>query len=891
VNDGFSEKLGLTTNNISANLTVSGGPSGLLNPQSSANFSVGMDSSTVGTNVGSFILSYISDGTGTSELSPLGIGSNVVSVSGVGYRLASALVSTNFDLGRIHEGGAFASQYLTVSNTAPASAFSENLGAAFGAASGGATGSGSASGISAGTVDTTSMSVGLSDNSAGTKQGTIQVSMASSEVNGSGLGTTSLDGKTVVVNGFAYTGRAYWNTDGGGNWSSFANWDTAGGTPGLDGVLSTNDTATLAGGPTSGATTVNLNGASPVLSTIVFSNTASSYTIASGSGGSLTLGTASHAGSISVSGGSHTISAPMALARDTSVETTYTNTTLTVSGVISGSGRQLTKRGPGWLILSSTNTYTGPTVVNGGKLSVNGSLASGAVTVENGATLAGTGTIGGPTTIQNGGTLSPGNSPGILTFTNGVTFDSGSTLDWDLIGNTADPSQRGTAYDGINLTGGTAQIDTNAWLNLIFNGAGSTVSWFDPFWNANQAWMVITNSNLATVVGTFTKINVGRDAASLLLSEARPGAYFYTSLDPSNDLMLNYVTAVPEPSAAALLVAGWGMLVVGGRRRHRPRGSREADSPRGSMEVWEKQSPPSKSGAFGLTVLSSVLLLGCTGCGEIHGLVSVPPQPEDPVLAVSYSVVEDRETVGEFEAIDTSTEAGALRAYFKSKKLLGSAYFACDEVMARHCAGAAAKCVEDCLKFYARDLENMTRGRKPVHASVNWDFLKGAHEVWSASVALSGKHSTMKRHIDENVGDAWALLIISQMAREKESEEERRKLIEDNYSEIKDFLDREHKFVERLADAKRSRAGKKPSETTPAVARAAANKDSARKPFASRPASAKPAQAGGAKAGGELVAADPITREAAYSVRVASRQPAPDGRPVHVFERGGKSNQ
>jgi autotransporter-associated beta strand protein len=896
VNDSYSEKLGLTTNNISANLTVSGGPSGLMNPQSSANISVGMDSSTVGTNVGSFILNYVTDGTGTSGLSPLGIGSNMVSVSGVGYRLAAALVSTNFDLGRIHEGGAFASQYLTVSNTAPASAFSEALGATFGAAAGGATGSGSASGIAAGNVDTTSMSVGLSDNSAGTKQGTIQLGLASSEVNGSGLGTTSLSGKTVVVNGFAYTGRAYWNISGDGNWSSFANWDTPGGTPGLDGVLSTNDTATLAAGPTGGTTTVNLNGASPVLSTIVFSNTVSSYTIASGSGGSLTLGTAGYAGSISVSGGSHTISASMALARDTAVETTYTNTTLTISGVISGASRGVTKRGPGWLILSSTNTYTGPTVVNGGKLSVNGSLAEGAVTVQNGATLAGIGTVGGLTTIQNGGTLSPGNSPGIITFTNGVTFDSGSTLLWELIANTANPSQRGTAFDGINLTGGTAQIDTNAWIDLNFNGSGSTVSWFNPFWDVNQAWMVITNSNLATVIGTFLKINVGRDADSLLLSEARPGAYFYTSLDASNDLMLNYVTAVPEPSALALIVAGWAVMGAGSRRRHRVLGRQAEDLRRGSAGNQEKQATQPKFRSFGLIVLSWNVLLFSTGCGHMVNLVSVPPQ-EDPVTQVSYDPVDSyaSEAVSAFEAVDTSTEAGALRAYFKSKKLLGSAYFACDEGMARHYAEAAGKCVEDSLRFYARDLEVMTRGQKPIHASVSWDFLKGAHEVWSASVALSGRHSEMKRFIDGNVGDAWALLIISRMARDRDSEEERRKLIEDNYSEIKEFLEREQKFAEHVSDMKRNGAVKKSPGASPTAALASLNRDSAKKPFSSRPARGKPAKTGittsDRRGEGEFMAADPVTGKAAISIKVASSQPASGGRPAVVLERGVRSNQ
>ena len=55
------------------------------------------------------------------------------------------------------------------------------------------------------------------------------------------------------------------------------------------------------------------------------------------------------------------------------------------------------KQGNGLLILSATNTYTGPTEVRGGTLLVNGSLStSSAVLVRQGATLGGTGTIGGP---------------------------------------------------------------------------------------------------------------------------------------------------------------------------------------------------------------------------------------------------------------------------------------------------------------------------------------------------------------------------------------------------------------------------------------------------------------------------------------------------------------
>ena len=98
-------------------------------------------------------------------------------------------------------------------------------------------------------------------------------------------------------------------------------------------------------------------------------------------------------------------------------------------GLIYGNGK-LNAAGPGTLILTASNTYSGGTTVSAGTLQVNNTSGSGtgtgAVTVTNDGTLGGTGSgiISGTVEIENTGEL-VGYSSNTLTV-GGLTLDSGA---------------------------------------------------------------------------------------------------------------------------------------------------------------------------------------------------------------------------------------------------------------------------------------------------------------------------------------------------------------------------------------------------------------------------------------------------------------------------------
>ena len=126
---------------------------------------------------------------------------------------------------------------------------------------------------------------------------------------------------------------------------------------------------------------------------------------------------------------------------------------VTLSGHITGVGA-LTKTGADELILSGASTYDGPTSVNQGTLSVNGSIVSD-VTVANGGTLGGTGSVGS-LTVASGGIYAPGNAIGTQTVNGDLTLDPGAL--YAVEANAAGRSDKVVVKGTVNLTGSVLRV-------------------------------------------------------------------------------------------------------------------------------------------------------------------------------------------------------------------------------------------------------------------------------------------------------------------------------------------------------------------------------------------------------------------------------------------------
>jgi autotransporter-associated beta strand protein len=197
--------------------------------------------------------------------------------------------------------------------------------------------------------------------------------------------------------------------------------------------------------------------------------------------------------------------------------------------------------------LNNDYIYTGATSITGGTLVVNGIISTSAaetnrVTVGNGATLAGSGSINRLITIQSGGTIAAGDPTASLgTFTTGAeTWADGSTAAFRLSNTSADRlSISGTLAAGsstIFLTSAgldTSSLTTASW--TLVNASGGITGF---------SGLTLDTSSLGAFDGIFS-LSLGSGDTALLLSYA----------------------AVPEPATCALLLGAGTLGICLVRRR------------------------------------------------------------------------------------------------------------------------------------------------------------------------------------------------------------------------------------------------------------------------------------------------------------------------------------
>lgn len=250
-----------------------------------------------------------------------------------------------------------------------------------------------------------------------------------------------------------------------------------------------------------------------------------------------TLAGISGSGTITQSSGSSTLT----------VNATAANSAF--SGVIQN-GISLVKSGDQSLVLTGTNTYTGSTAVNAGSLIIgvagSGSITSN-VTVNSGALLGGSGSTSGNVAVAAGGKIAPGDSAGTFVIGGTLSLATDSVYQFELDGSAATADK--IVANGITISAGA---------DFSFSLLGGTSGL-----NIGDTFTLLDNSASGDIGGTFGNLDAGGsfDAGGGLIFSVSGNNGSY-----GNDLVLE-VTAVPEPSAAPIVLGALAAILASRRIR------------------------------------------------------------------------------------------------------------------------------------------------------------------------------------------------------------------------------------------------------------------------------------------------------------------------------------
>jgi autotransporter-associated beta strand protein len=349
------------------------------------------------------------------------------------------------------------------------------------------------------------------------------------------------------------------------------------------------------------ARTITLDG-SRTVGTLTF-NSAQPFTIAPGTGGTLTLDNGASAVVMSVAQGSHTVSANVALTGTANVSVS-SGATLLLSGNVSGAGA-ITKSGTGTLSLTGTNSYAGGTSISAGTLKIKRLHESSAVSITGGTlqvtaispTLpshpAGSDTsVSRPSSLaiaNNGAPLGLRMYSGTLDLTNNdliIDYTAGGANPAKDIEDMVRAGYNGGTWQGIGLTSSIAAAGGGEYVLAVADNALLA----SPFGNGTGGKPKFDGQSVddTTVLVKFThRVDLNLDGlitdadAILFSTNYETGAYAYQGIGDlnydgvfSDDDAIIFSTFydtslqhLPEPAAAGMLaLAGLGQAV---RRRRR----------------------------------------------------------------------------------------------------------------------------------------------------------------------------------------------------------------------------------------------------------------------------------------------------------------------------------
>ena len=184
----------------------------------------------------------------------------------------------------------------------------------------------------------------------------------------------------------------------------------------------------------------------------------------------------------------------------------------TISAAISGNGT-LNQLGSGTTTLSGNNSYTGGTVIAGGRLATASASALG----------------NGSVTVADGGTLAPGVGDALV-IVGDVTFATGSAFVWQLLGNTTGGAGNFTPAANLSTN---LDVAAGSAFELFF---GASVNATNAFWGlgTSNSWTIFTgaspnlgagtNFSLAWAAGSVTNgfdlahFSLGTNATGLVLN-------------------------------------------------------------------------------------------------------------------------------------------------------------------------------------------------------------------------------------------------------------------------------------------------------------------------------------------------------------------------------------